>query len=96
VCIRQYRRDGAIIPRSFVCAKEGFRVEKERKRFEGRVKWPRAETRVGCKAMLVVKTQDSCRWVVILLLRNITKNWFHLIKCIAFDLIVMFQVRLNP
>uniref|UniRef100_A0A5B7C248 Protein FAR1-RELATED SEQUENCE n=1 Tax=Davidia involucrata TaxID=16924 RepID=A0A5B7C248_DAVIN len=62
---RRSRRDGAIIQRSFVCAKEGFRVEKEKHGRDGaRVKRPRAETRVGCKAMLVVKIQDSGRWVV--------------------------------
>lgn len=61
---RRSRRDGAIIQRSFVCAKEGFRVDKEKPGRDGRVKRPRAETRVGCKAMLVVKIQDSSRWVV--------------------------------
>ncbi|GAV74313.1 FAR1 domain-containing protein/SWIM domain-containing protein/MULE domain-containing protein [Cephalotus follicularis] len=62
---RRSRRDGAIIQRSFVCAKEGFRVDKDKPgRADGRVKRPRAETRVGCKAMLVVKVQDSGRWVV--------------------------------
>ncbi|KAK7406965.1 hypothetical protein VNO78_08601 [Psophocarpus tetragonolobus] len=61
---RRSRRDGSIIQRSFVCAKEGFRVEKEKHMVDGRVKRPRAETRVGCKAMLVVKIQDSGRWVV--------------------------------
>ncbi|KAK7307412.1 hypothetical protein VNO77_40452 [Canavalia gladiata] len=61
---RRSRRDGAIIQRSFVCAKEGFRVEKEKHSIDGRVKRPRAETRVGCKAVLVVKIQDSGRWVV--------------------------------
>ncbi|XAR73650.1 hypothetical protein NMG60_11007690 [Bertholletia excelsa] len=62
---RRSRRDGAIIQRSFVCAKEGFRIEKEKPGRDGsRVKRPRAETRVGCKAMLVVKIQDSGRWVV--------------------------------
>ncbi|KAL7223656.1 hypothetical protein ACSBR1_025165 [Camellia fascicularis] len=62
---RRSRRDGAIIQRSFVCAKEGFRVEKEKPRRDtAKVKRPRAETRVGCKAMLVVKIQDSGRWVV--------------------------------
>lgn len=61
---RRSRRDGSIIQRSFVCAKEGFRVEKERHLVDGRIKRPRAETRVGCKAMLVVKIQDSGRWVV--------------------------------
>ncbi|KAJ6727831.1 PROTEIN FAR1-RELATED SEQUENCE 5-LIKE [Salix koriyanagi] len=62
---RRSRRDGAIIQRSFVCAKEGFRVDKDKPaRSDVRVKRPRAETRVGCKAMLVVKIQDSGRWVV--------------------------------
>lgn len=63
---RRSRRDGAIIQRSFVCAKEGFRVEKEKSgRDDGpRIKRPRAETRVGCKATLVIKIQDSGRWVV--------------------------------
>lgn len=61
---RRSRRDGAIIQRSFVCAKQGFRVEKERNSLDRKVKRPRAETRVGCKAMLVVKIQDSGRWIV--------------------------------
>ncbi|XP_050388042.1 protein FAR1-RELATED SEQUENCE 5-like [Argentina anserina] len=64
---RRSRRDGAIIQRSFVCAKEGFRMDKSENRdpeCEGRVKRPRAETRVGCKAMLVVKIQDSVGWIV--------------------------------
>ncbi|XP_027077880.1 protein FAR1-RELATED SEQUENCE 5-like isoform X1 [Coffea arabica] len=62
---RKSRRDGAIIQRSFVCAKEGFRIEKEKSGCNGgRAKRPRAETRVGCKAMLVVKIQDSGSWVV--------------------------------
>ncbi|KAJ4967136.1 hypothetical protein NE237_018985 [Protea cynaroides] len=61
---RRSRRDGAIIQRSFVCAKEGFRVEKERPGSDGKVKRPRAVTRVGCKAMLVVKIQESGKWVV--------------------------------
>ncbi|XP_048443891.1 protein FAR1-RELATED SEQUENCE 5 isoform X2 [Pyrus x bretschneideri] len=64
---RRSRRDGAIIQRSFVCAKEGFRVNKNGKSgsdCEGRAKRPRAETRVGCKAMLVIKVHDSGRWVV--------------------------------
>ncbi|XP_044489956.1 protein FAR1-RELATED SEQUENCE 5-like [Mangifera indica] len=62
------RRDGAIIQRSFVCAKEGFRVDKDKDKdqagSDARVKRPRAETRVGCKAMLVVKIQDSGKWIV--------------------------------
>ncbi|KAL5713706.1 Protein FAR1-RELATED SEQUENCE 5 [Ranunculus cassubicifolius] len=62
---RRSRKDGAIIQRSFVCAKEGFRVEKERPGVnENRIKRPRAVTRVGCKAMLAVKMQVSGKWVV--------------------------------
>ncbi|KAL6220846.1 hypothetical protein ACLB2K_008599 [Fragaria x ananassa] len=64
---RRSRRDGAIIQRSFVCAKKGFRMDKNDKRgneCDGRVKRSRAETRVGCKAMLVVKIQGSGGWVV--------------------------------
>ncbi|CAN6541355.1 unnamed protein product [Malus baccata var. baccata] len=64
---RRSRRDGAIIQRSFVCAKEGFRVNKNGKcgsDCDGRAKRPRAETRVGCKATLVIKIHDSGRWVV--------------------------------
>ncbi|XP_043713489.1 protein FAR1-RELATED SEQUENCE 5-like [Telopea speciosissima] len=61
---RRSRRDGAIIQRSFVCAKEGFRSEKDRPGSDGKVKRPRAVTRVGCKAMLVVKIQESGKWVV--------------------------------
>lgn len=58
---RRSRRDGAIIQRSFVCAKEGFRIDKPHPE---RVKRPRTKTRVGCKAMLAVKIQESGRWVV--------------------------------
>lgn len=63
---RRSRRDGAIIQRSFVCAKEGFRVEKDKFSPDSvaRVKRPRTETRVGCKAILVVKIQDNGRWIV--------------------------------
>ncbi|GLU19636.1 hypothetical protein SLE2022_358740 [Rubroshorea leprosula] len=68
---RRSRRDGAIIQRSFVCAKEGFRVDKDKpNRPDGRVKRPRAETRVGCKAMLVVKIKESGRWVVSAFIRE--------------------------
>lgn len=64
---RRSRRDGAITQRSFVCAKEGFRADKEKSGCENggsRVKRPRVETRVGCKAMMVVKIQGSGKWVV--------------------------------
>ncbi|XP_052196787.1 protein FAR1-RELATED SEQUENCE 5-like [Diospyros lotus] len=62
---RRSRRDGAIIQRSFVCAKEGYRAERENQGGDSaRAKRARLDYRVGCKAMLVVKVQDSGRWVV--------------------------------
>ncbi|KAI3972601.1 hypothetical protein MKX01_019259 [Papaver californicum] len=61
---RRSRRDGAIIQRSFVCAKEGFRVDREKPGSDGKVKRPRAVTRVGCKAIMAVKIQNSGKWVV--------------------------------
>nr|XP_043614212.1 protein FAR1-RELATED SEQUENCE 5 [Erigeron canadensis] len=61
---RRSRKDGAIIQRSFVCAKEGFRNLNE-KRTKGReIKRPRTVTRVGCKASMSIKIQDSGKWVV--------------------------------
>ncbi|CAN0881019.1 Protein FAR1-RELATED SEQUENCE 5 [Linum grandiflorum] len=61
---RRSRRDGAIIQRQFVCAKEGFRNLNERRTKDREIKRPRLITRVGCKAALSVKMQDSCKWVV--------------------------------
>lgn len=72
---RRSRRDGAIIQRSFVCAKEGFRIDRDKPTSagpaaDGRIKRPRAQTRVGCKAMLVVKIQDSGSWIVSLFVKE--------------------------
>ncbi|GMH16313.1 hypothetical protein Nepgr_018154 [Nepenthes gracilis] len=61
---RRSRRDGGIIQRSFVCAKEGFRNLNEKRTKNREIKRPRVITRVGCKAMLSVKIQDSGKWVV--------------------------------
>lgn len=61
---RRSRRDGAIIQRSFVCAKEGFRNLNEKRTKDREIKRPRIITRVGCKAMLSVKVQESGMWVV--------------------------------
>lgn len=61
---RRSRRDGAIIQRSFVCAKEGFRNMNEKRTKDREIKRPRTVTRVGCKASLSVKIQDSGKWVV--------------------------------
>ncbi|EPS62805.1 hypothetical protein M569_11983, partial [Genlisea aurea] len=61
---RRSRRDGAIIQRSFVCAKEGFRNLNEKRTKDREIKRPRTVTRVGCKASLSVKIQDSGKWMV--------------------------------
>ncbi|CAI0471257.1 unnamed protein product [Linum tenue] len=61
---RRSRRDGAIIQRQFVCAKEGFRNHNEKRTKDREIKRPRMITRVGCKASLSVKMQDSGQWVV--------------------------------
>ncbi|GAB2302511.1 Protein FAR1-RELATED SEQUENCE 5 [Dionaea muscipula] len=61
---RRSRRDGAIIKRSFVCAKEGFRNVNEKRTKDREIKRARTITRVGCKAMMAVKIQDSGKWVV--------------------------------
>lgn len=61
---RRSRRDGAIIQRQFVCAKEGFRNMNEKRTKDREIKRPRIVTRVGCKASLSVKMQDSGKWVV--------------------------------
>ncbi|XP_058110838.1 protein FAR1-RELATED SEQUENCE 5 [Magnolia sinica] len=57
------KRDGSIISRRFVCSKEGFR-RKRNVNNESRNKRPRAITREGCKAMIVVKKQNNGRWVL--------------------------------
>lgn len=61
---RRSRKDGAIIQRSFVCAKEGFRNLNEKRTKDREIKRPRSITRVGCKASLSVKVQDSGKWIV--------------------------------
>lgn len=61
---RRSRRNGAIIQRQFVCAKEGFRNLNEKRTKDREIKRPRTITRVGCKASLSVKMQDSGKWVV--------------------------------
>ncbi|XP_044490195.1 protein FAR1-RELATED SEQUENCE 5 isoform X1 [Mangifera indica] len=61
---RRSRRDGAIIQRQFVCAKEGFRNLNEKRTKDREIKRPRTVTRVGCKASLSVKMHNSGKWVV--------------------------------
>ncbi|KAI4998765.1 hypothetical protein ZWY2020_054107 [Hordeum vulgare] len=70
------RRDGSIMSRQFVCAKEGFRTYRGKhdaalspgagddagRGAAGRR--TRAVTRVGCKAMIRVKKQDAGKWAI--------------------------------
>ncbi|KQK22512.1 uncharacterized protein LOC100841807 [Brachypodium distachyon] len=60
------RRDNSIISRQIVCSKEGFREVRPKKEMtdEGKTKRPRMITRVGCKAMIVVKKMNSGKWMV--------------------------------
>ncbi|CAM0872334.1 unnamed protein product [Alopecurus aequalis] len=60
------RRDNSIISRQIVCSKEGFREVRAKKEItdEGKTKRPRMITRVGCKAMIVVKKMNSGKWIV--------------------------------
>ncbi|XP_068648050.1 protein FAR1-RELATED SEQUENCE 9-like [Aristolochia californica] len=53
------RRDKSMIAQQYVCDKEGFRLNKE-----GTKKRHRADTRVGCKALLNVRKVGPGIWVV--------------------------------
>ncbi|KMT15762.1 hypothetical protein BVRB_3g057390 [Beta vulgaris subsp. vulgaris] len=54
------RRDGSAIGRALVCNKEGYRMADKREK----VVRQRAETRVGCRAMILVRKMSSGKWVV--------------------------------
>ncbi|KAI4356278.1 hypothetical protein L6164_000311 [Bauhinia variegata] len=58
---RRSMHDGKVVWRRLVCNKEGFRKLRS-KRSENRK--PRAITREGCKAMIVVKKEKTGKWVV--------------------------------
>ncbi|CAF2102714.1 BnaA05g30130D [Brassica napus] len=58
---RKSMRDGTVVWRRLVCNKEGFRRSRPR-RSESRK--PRAITREGCKALIVVKKDKSGKWIV--------------------------------
>lgn len=60
------RRDGSIICRQIVCSREGFRREGG----ENRSKRQRTVTRVGCKAQMTVKKQNSGKWAVTKLVKE--------------------------
>ncbi|KAJ8445747.1 hypothetical protein Cgig2_026074 [Carnegiea gigantea] len=53
-------RDGSVIGRALVCNKEGYKLTSKREN----VVRPRAETRVGCRAMILVRKVSSGKWVV--------------------------------
>ncbi|GAB2302444.1 hypothetical protein Dimus_039243 [Dionaea muscipula] len=54
------RRDGSAIGRALVCNKEGYRIPDKREK----VMRQRVETRVGCRAMILVRKISSGKWVV--------------------------------
>ncbi|CAH9113342.1 unnamed protein product [Cuscuta europaea] len=54
------RKDGSAIGRALVCNKEGFRMADRREK----VVRQRAETRVGCRAMILVRKDISGKWLV--------------------------------
>eukprot|EP00262_Sarcandra_glabra_P015449 TRINITY_DN4756_c0_g4_i1.p1 TRINITY_DN4756_c0_g4~~TRINITY_DN4756_c0_g4_i1.p1 ORF type:complete len:723 (+),score=72.87 TRINITY_DN4756_c0_g4_i1:130-2298(+) len=57
------KKDRNFISRKIVCVKAGFRDQKEAS--EGKTKRPRASSRVGCEAMILVRKQESGKWVLI-------------------------------
>lgn len=63
------KRDHSIISRLIVCSKEGFRAKKD-EGSEEKLQRPRAITRIGCKAMIMVKKRDTGKWVVSKLVKN--------------------------
>lgn len=54
------RRDGSAIGRALVCNKEGYRMPDKREKIVRQ----RAETRVGCRAMILVRKVNTGKWVV--------------------------------
>ncbi|WVZ00187.1 protein FAR1-RELATED SEQUENCE 12 [Vigna radiata var. radiata] len=54
------RRDGSAIGRALVCNREGYRMPDKREKIVRQ----RAETRVGCRAMILVRKVSSGKWVV--------------------------------
>ncbi|GKV29121.1 hypothetical protein SLEP1_g38084 [Rubroshorea leprosula] len=62
------RRDGSAIGRALVCNKEGFRLPDKREKIVRQ----RAETRVGCRAMILVRKVSTGKWVVTKLVKEHT------------------------
>ncbi|MCL7027858.1 hypothetical protein MKW94_012588, partial [Papaver nudicaule] len=59
---RRSEVDGIILSRRFGCNKECGCVSIRGK--QGPIRKPRASTREGCKAMILVKIEKSGKWVV--------------------------------
>lgn len=64
------RRDGSAIGRAFVCNKEGYRMPDKREKIVRQ----RAETRVGCRAMILVRKINTGKWVVTKFVKEHTHN----------------------
>ncbi|RWR81878.1 protein FAR1-RELATED SEQUENCE 5 isoform X2 [Cinnamomum micranthum f. kanehirae] len=60
---RRSRKNGEIIARTFVCYKEGYRLNRHDSK-KDRIYRPRAITREGCEAMIMVKKTSSAKWVI--------------------------------
>jgi len=54
------RKDGTAIGRALVCNKEGYRMPDKREKIVRQ----RAETRVGCRAMIMMRKINSGKWVI--------------------------------
>lgn len=65
---RRSEVDGRILARRFGCNKEGYCLSIRGKL--GQVRKPRASTRGGCKAMILVKLDKSGKWVVTRFVRD--------------------------
>ncbi|GAB4830365.1 hypothetical protein Ancab_040685 [Ancistrocladus abbreviatus] len=64
---RRSTRDGNVVWRRLVCNKEGFRKFRP---MQSENRKPRAITREGCKAMIVVKKEKTGKWVVTRLVKE--------------------------
>lgn len=59
---RRSEVDKRIISRTLTCNKQGYYVKT--KDHSGPVRKPRSSTRVGCKAMMLVRVRKSGKWIV--------------------------------
>ncbi|KAL0460102.1 UNVERIFIED_CONTAM: protein FAR1-RELATED SEQUENCE 5 [Sesamum latifolium] len=82
---RRSRKDGAIIQRSFVCAKEGFRNLNEKRTKDREIKRPRTVTRWGVRPRCPSRYRILENGLSRVSLRSIITSWFPLTRCIASD-----------